>query len=64
MASFVETNTNLGEAEKILDELEKFKPGDQALAQIREVIRKGRPEGAKGNPVLAHGPEEAKGVKR
>jgi hypothetical protein len=64
MASYVETNTNLDEAEKILDDLEKFKPGDQALAQIREVIRKGRPDGAKGKTVLGHGPEEAKGVKR
>jgi tetratricopeptide (TPR) repeat protein len=63
MASYVETNTNLDEAARILDELEKFKPGDKALAQIREVIQKGRAETGKKS-VLSHGPEEAKGGKQ
>lgn len=63
MASYVETNTNLDEAARILDELEKFKPGDKALAQIREVIQKGRAETGKKS-VLSHGPEEATGGKQ
>ncbi|MEP7271719.1 MAG: hypothetical protein ABI882_09445 [Acidobacteriota bacterium] len=64
MASFVETNTNLGEAERILSELEEIRPGDQALAQIRNVIQQTRKEGVKGKTVIAHGPEEAVGEKR
>lgn len=64
MASYVETNTNLDEAERILDELEKFKPGDKALAQIRDVIQKGRAETGKSKSVLSHGPEEARGGKQ
>ncbi len=64
MASFVETNTNLDEAERILGELEEFRPGDQALAQIRQVIQQSRKEGGKGKTVLAHGPEDPGGGKR
>ena len=64
MASFVETNSNLEQAERILDELEKIKPGDQALAQIREVIQKSRAESGKSKTVLSHGPEEPRGGKQ
>ncbi len=64
MASLVETNTNLGEAERILGELEKFKPGDPALAEIRQVIEGTKSGGKKPKTVLSHGPEEPSGGKR
>lgn len=64
MASLVETRQNLDEAEKLLGELERLRPGDKALQQVRQIIQSSRaaqPSGsdAKGKSVLAHGPEES-----
>ena len=64
MASLVETRQNLDEAEKLLGELERLRPGDKALQQVRQIIqssKSGQPSGstAAGKSVLAHGPEEA-----
>ncbi len=64
MASFVETKTNLNEAERILAELEVFRPGDPALAQIRQVMQTAGSAGDKGKTVLTHGPEDPSGGKR
>jgi len=63
MASLVETRQNLDEAEKLLGELERLRPGDKALQQVRQIIQssKSGPSGstAAGKSVLAHGPEES-----
>lgn len=64
MVSLLEGNKNLDEAERILGELEKLRPGDQALAEIRQVLIKAK--GATGNSksVLSHGPQPETGGKR
>lgn len=64
MASYVETNQNLDEAERILGKLETLRPGDQSLAEIRQLIQKAKPEGGKAKSVLAHGPESETGGRR
>jgi tetratricopeptide (TPR) repeat protein len=62
MASLVETRQNLDEAGRLLSELERLRPGDRALAQVRQALES---EGLstsrdKGKTVLEHGPEEPK----
>ena len=62
MASLVETRQNLDEAGRLLNELERLRPGDPGLAQVRQVLES---DGAgksqvKGKTVLEHGPEEPK----
>jgi len=64
MASYIETNQNLPEAEKILADLETLRPGDKALAEIRQLIQKAKLEGGKSKSVLAHGPESESGGRR
>jgi len=62
MASLVETRQNLDEAGRLLNELERLRPGDRALAQVRQVLESeglGQPRD-KGKTVLEHGPEEPK----
>lgn len=73
MASLVETRQNLDEAEQLLGSLERLRPGDKALQQVRQIIQSSKssqssqssqasqPSGssAKGKSVLAHGPDEA-----
>ena len=63
MASLVETRQNLDEAERLLAELEKLRPGDRALGQLRQVIQSSKTspspsQDAKSKTVLSHGPEE------
>jgi len=64
MASYIETNQNLSEAERILADLETLRPGDQALAEIRQLIQKAKLDGGKSKSVLAHGPESETGGRR
>jgi len=64
MASYIETNQNLPEAERILADLEALRPGDRALGEIRQLIQKAKLEGGKSKSVLAHGPETEAGGRR
>jgi tetratricopeptide (TPR) repeat protein len=56
MASLIEKNQNLEEAERLLAELETVKPGDQVLAQVREHLQTAKQKG-QSKTVLSHGPE-------
>lgn len=66
MASFVETERNLDEAEKLLGELEQLRPDDPALRQIRQILRTSKKERASSEAknVLLHGPEQSIGGRR
>jgi len=59
MASLVETRQNLAEAEELLAQLEAIKPGDPALAQVRQHLQAAKQEATKtkDRSVLSHGPE-------
>jgi tetratricopeptide (TPR) repeat protein len=63
MASLIETKQNLDEAETLLAELEKFKPGDRTLAQMRQSLRAAEQEVKQGKAksTLLHGPEAGGG---
>ena len=63
MASLVETRQNLDEAERLLAQLEAIKPGDAALAQVRQQLQTAKQEKGQAKSVLSHGPE-ASGGKR
>jgi len=54
----IESRRNLGEAEQLLAQLEALKPGDPALAQVRQHLQVAKQAGAttKDQSVLSHGP--------
>src|SRR5207248_5304865 len=56
MASLVETRQNLDEAERLLAQLEALKPGDAALAQVREQLQTAKQPKGQTKSVLSHGP--------
>jgi tetratricopeptide (TPR) repeat protein len=69
MASLIEEKQNLDEAAQLLARLEALKPGDPALAQVRQSLEGMTGKGAtpQSKSVLSHGPEEsgaAKGTTR
>lgn len=61
LASLVETKQNLDEAERLLAQLEAIKPGDAALAQVRQHLQTARQEKGQTKSVLSHGPETGGG---
>ncbi len=61
MASLVETHQNLDEAERLLAQLEAIKPGDPALAQVREHLQTAKQQPGQTKSVLSHGPETGGG---
>ena len=61
MASLVETHQNMDEAERLLAQLEALKPGDAALAQVRQHLQTAKQEKGQTKSVLSHGPETGGG---
>jgi len=61
MASLVEQKQNLDEAAQLLARLEALKPGDAALAQVRQTLESasGKSAAPQSKSVLSHGPEES-----
>ncbi len=66
MASLVETGQNLAEADSLLRQLEALRPGDPALAQMRQYLQAAQqqPSNNKSQTVLSHGPGQPRGGKR
>ena len=61
MASLIEQKQNLDEAAQLLERLETLKPGDAALAQVRQSLEAATGKGSapQSKSVLSHGPDES-----
>jgi tetratricopeptide (TPR) repeat protein len=67
MFSLIEKRERLDEAERLLASLEQLRPGDPALAQVRQRLldaKGGAAPSGKSKTVLSHGPEEPAGGRR